>query len=165
MAKVYNTYAEVLADATAGVLEWGDNAKGTGLVGFFWGHGLDVAQARAIIAAAHLSEPNQDWVKGGWLQVTLDGKNVIIDPGHAQQTPIDPSIIPPIPKVPKGFSSVTDFLNTLASPNLWVRIAEFVVGAILLTVGANALIKQSTGVNVAGAGRKVAKTAGKAAML
>lgn len=161
MAKTYKTYPEVLADAVAGKLEWGDNNKGTGLTGYFWGHGLDVPQVRAILTAAKISEPNQDWVKGGWVQITTDGKDVIFDPKHGPQV-IDPSIVPPTPGIPKGFSSVTDFLNTLASSNLWLRLAEFVIGGILLAVGANALIKQSSGVDVVRTGRSIAT---KAAML
>lgn len=42
-------------------------------------------------------------------------------------------------------SSVVDFLKLLTSGNLWVRVGEFAVGAILLAAGAAALMRSNAG--------------------
>jgi len=39
-----------------------------------------------------------------------------------------------LPSIP-GISSVTDFLKLLADPNTWLRVAEVLVGVILLGIG------------------------------
>lgn len=44
-----------------------------------------------------------------------------------------------------GISSVTDFLKLLTSGNLWIRVGEFAVGAILIAVGVNGMLKQQYG--------------------
>lgn len=52
-------------------------------------------------------------------------------------------------------SGILGFLGRLTEAHTWVRVAEFVVGAILVAVGLNALLKQSTGIDVAKAVPKV----------
>lgn len=54
-------------------------------------------------------------------------------------------------------SAVPDFLGRLSNPHTWLRVAEVAVGVILLAVGLNALLKQSTGVDVAGTVRKAVR--------
>lgn len=41
--------------------------------------------------------------------------------------------------------NVGDFLGKLANPNLWVRVAEFLVGGVLLGVAVNGLLKNPAG--------------------
>lgn len=50
-----------------------------------------------------------------------------------------------------------DFLSQLSNPKLWTRVAEFTVGGIMIAIALNALAKNTTGVNPAGAARKVTK--------
>jgi hypothetical protein len=50
------------------------------------------------------------------------------------------------PTIP-GVSSVVDFLKLLANRNTWIRVGEFTIGAILLAVGVNAMLKQGLGAN------------------
>lgn len=54
-----------------------------------------------------------------------------------------------------------DFLKLLANPELWVRVAEVAVGALLLGIGVNAFLKETTGINP---GKAAVKTAGAAAL-
>ena len=140
---VYSSYARVLADATAGTLKWSDSSASGGLLPYVESHSPSVAQVKAIITAAAISEPHEDWVAGHWIEITTDGKNIIIQPGHLPSVN-DPPVLPPNVKVP-GINSVTDFLNLLTNGHTWVRVAEFVVGGILIAVGVNAMLKQSMG--------------------
>ena len=45
-------------------------------------------------------------------------------------------------------NAIGNFANKLGEKSLWLRVAEFAVGAILLTVALNALLKETTGVDV-----------------
>lgn len=58
-----------------------------------------------------------------------------------------------------AISSVDDFLSRLTDPKLWIRVAEVVVGLILIAVG---IAKLTNTVPIA---TKVAKLAGTAAIL
>lgn len=57
--------------------------------------------------------------------------------------------------------AVTAAVNTAVK--LWVRVAEAAVGIVLLAIAANAIVKQTTGVDAAGAAARAGKTAGKGA--
>lgn len=48
---------------------------------------------------------------------------------------------------PSPLAGIVDFLGRLADPHTWVRVGEFTIGAILLAVGANAMLKQELGSN------------------
>lgn len=56
---------------------------------------------------------------------------------------------------------VNSFLGRLGNPNLWVRVAEVVVGVVLIAIGLNAMLKGKPMSIVTGA----AGTVGKAAIL
>jgi len=51
---------------------------------------------------------------------------------------------------------VADFLTRLVNPHTWLRVGEFVVGAIFLVIGLNALLHNPAG-KVAGVAAKVAR--------
>lgn len=53
--------------------------------------------------------------------------------------------------------SLTSFLGDLTNGATWVRVAEFLVGGIMLAIAINALVKNTSGVNPAGTVRKVGK--------
>jgi len=57
-------------------------------------------------------------------------------PGHSATQTEYPALAP--------LKDVTDFLKLLTSPNLWIRVGEFIVGAILLGVGLSAMLKPVT---------------------
>ena len=65
--------------------------------------------------------------------------------------------IPVIGAAQTAVTDVTSFLGKLSDPHTWLRVAEFAIGAILITVGLNAILKQSTGVDVAGSAATAAK--------
>jgi hypothetical protein len=69
-----------------------------------------------------------------------------------------PGNVDPFGAVTDAASGIKTALGIFTNKNLWIRIAEFAVGAILLAIGANALISQSTGVNPAGTGARIGKT-------
>jgi hypothetical protein len=158
--KKYNSWGEVLADATLGKLEWSNKDASQGLYPFLITSKVTGAQVKTLLALVATTEPNQDWVKGNWLDVTNDGK-LLMNP-KGMPTPATPS---PLPPLNSPFSGSLGGLNALFSKNLWIRVAEFAIGGILLAVGANALMKQATGVDVARTGMKVAKTGAKVAAL
>lgn len=54
-----------------------------------------------------------------------------------------------------GVKDVAGFVSALSSPNTWIRVAEVVVGFLLIGVGIDAMLK--------GAPTDMAKKAGKAA--
>ena len=64
-------------------------------------------------------------------------------------------------------SAITSFTNTIVK--LWIRVAEAAVGIVLLAIAANAILKQTTGIDPAGsaigAGKKVGKATATAAVL
>jgi hypothetical protein len=60
-----------------------------------------------------------------------------------------------------GWAGLLTFLGDLTNPHTWLRVAEFLVGGILIGIGLNAILKQSTGVDVAGSAVKVAKKVAK----
>lgn len=57
------------------------------------------------------------------------------DPGEAKGG------IGPIPNPLSGITSVVDFLKLLTKPQTWQRVAEFVVGGILIAVGVSAMLR------------------------
>jgi len=56
-----------------------------------------------------------------------------------------------------GINAIGDFFSRLTSAHTWIRIGEFIVGAALLAIGLNALLKQTTGVDVGKSAVKAAK--------
>ncbi len=89
-------------------------------------------RAKQLLAALQKTEPND--------QVT---KSLAADVANNGFLNDSKEVIPPhIPSLGQGiFGSVTDFLNTLGQKNTWTRVAEFAIGALLLAIGANALLK------------------------
>jgi hypothetical protein len=57
----------------------------------------------------------------------------------------------------QGWAGLLTFLGDLTNPHTWLRVAEFVIGGVLIAVSLNAILKQSTGVDVAGTAVKAAK--------
>jgi hypothetical protein len=66
---------------------------------------------------------------------------------------ISPDI--PGPSIPDVAGGVEALYRVLTSKNLWIRVAEFSVGILLLAIGANALLRQASGVNVGRIATKV----------
>lgn len=63
-----------------------------------------------------------------------------------QQPSQDPGEAIPSSAIPgPNIGSALDFLRLLTNPHTWVRVGEFAIGAILLAVGANAMLKQGMG--------------------
>lgn len=63
-----------------------------------------------------------------------------------QQPSQDPGEAIPSSAIPgPNIGSALDFLRLLTNPHTWVRVAEFGIGAILLAVGANAMLRQGMG--------------------
>lgn len=52
--------------------------------------------------------------------------------------------------VPNPIHSLEDFLNLLSNKNLWIRVAEFGIGGILLAVGVNAVLRPGQSLASAG---------------
>jgi hypothetical protein len=75
----------------------------------------------------------------------------------ANQSNLNKDVIKPAKAVAGAAETVGSFLGKLSNPHTWLRVAEVAVGAILIGVALNAILKQSTGVDVAGSAVKVAK--------
>lgn len=159
---VYKSWAQVMADAALGKLEWDTDNHSGGLYNYIRVHDITVAQARQLLPVVKATQPNKDWVRDGLVSISADGKSV-----EVLAQPIPPSA-PGAADIPKGlgkpFTGNFAPFNVLFDKNLWIRLAEFAVGALLLGIGANALVKSATGVDVAGTGRKVVKTATRVAL-
>jgi hypothetical protein len=50
-----------------------------------------------------------------------------------------------------SLGGINTFLGALSSPHTWLRVAEFIIGGVLIAVALNAILKQTTGVDVGGA--------------
>lgn len=59
--------------------------------------------------------------------------------------------------VQNPLTSVEGFLSDLTNGKTWVRVAEFLVGGVMLAIAISALVKGTTGVSPSGAAKKVAK--------
>lgn len=128
---IYKSWTQIIAAATAGRLVWMDfgNDK-TGLLGYITSHPeVTEPEATTLLGILKTTQP-KDTVMIQQLQLLVDN--------HSFGKPLS---------IPNPISGVTNFLNVLASKNLWIRVGEFLVGGILLAVGANAILKQS-GVDV-----------------
>lgn len=150
----YKTFPEVLNAANAGKLtlpDWLEYEALVGSVNDGSSNYVTLDRANQLLAILKRTEPNDP--------VTLSIQNEITYGGPLAYRNDSKEVVPPkLPelKVP-GLGSVTDFLNTLVQPNTWIRVAEFAIGALLVAIGVNALLKQGTGVDVAGTAKKTAK--------
>lgn len=59
--------------------------------------------------------------------------------------------------VQNPLTSIESFLSTLTNGNTWVRIAEFLVGGLMLGIAVSALVKNTTGASAGDAVSKAAK--------
>lgn len=103
--------------AQGGGVNTQNDTNKTSLLSYIWGKYLNPWTA---------SEP------GGWLynENKAVGQSVKNAPGVSQ--------------IGSAIHSMDDLANALGNPNLWIRIAEFAVGGILLLVGADAILKQKS---------------------
>ncbi len=134
----YTSFQQVLNAAQQGTLSLGDwifymrdygsNNNGTS-------NYVTLDRANQLLAALKQTEPNDAVTK------LLDEEITYGQPFSFRND--SKEVIPPkIPSLSQGiFGSTTDFLNTLGQKNTWTRVAEFAIGALLLAIGANALIK------------------------
>jgi len=132
---IYKSLADITSAANAGTLEWGES--GNQHAGF-WGwyifgdprNAQDQADrsstsVQKILNIIKLTQPNSDATKN---IAKLLGEKAFPDPGQAPPGDLQGNIGNPL-------GSVTDFLNVLTQPQLWIRIAEVLIGALLLGVG------------------------------
>lgn len=54
---------------------------------------------------------------------------------------------PSVPSVPNPLSGVEAFLSDLENKSLWIRVAEFTVGGLLLAIGTYGVVKGVSGSN------------------
>lgn len=66
--------------------------------------------------------------------VASKGKVLTGDPGA-----VTPGVGPV--SIPNPIHTVEQFISAITNPNLWLRVAEFGVGSILLAVGLNAVLR------------------------
>lgn len=85
-----------------------------------------------------------------WNPVTAVREGSIINPvtGQDFQNPL---------------TTIEGFLTALVNPHLWIRVAEFGIGAIILAVGVNAVLRPGT--SLSSSVSSVTKKAGKAALI
>lgn len=141
----YTSFQQVLDAANAGTLtltDWLEYQTLYGKVNNGTSNYVTLDRAKQLLAILQRTEPSDPvtiLIKQGidsGLGFLNDSKEVI------------PPSIPNLNPLSK-LGNVTDFLNTLVQPNTWVRVAEFAIGALLLAIGVNALLKSGTGVDVA----------------
>lgn len=60
--------------------------------------------------------------------------------------------------------SFFQWIGWLFNPVNWLRMVEFVVGAIMFAIGLNMAVKQRTGVNVGGSVKRFTKDVGELAI-
>lgn len=93
------------------------------------------------------------WLLGGG----VTGPKELLQAGPQQQAAAVKAQVPGVAQA----VSVASFLGKLGESQTWVRIGEFTVGAILLTVGVNAFLKSGSGpapaAKAAGGAKKAAK--------
>lgn len=73
------------------------------------------------------------------------------------------AVAPAIAPITDVTGAITGAVNTVVK--LVPRVLEAVVGIVLLAIAANAILKQTTGVDVAGTAKRAGKTAAKAAVI
>jgi hypothetical protein len=66
----------------------------------------------------------------------------------------DASKVPGVGGLFSGIDAVGNFFNKLGEKSTWIRIGEFAIGALLLAVALNALVKHTTGISPAGTAAK-----------
>lgn len=125
----------------------GANEKAAVTLGF---HGY----ATEAEAKAH---PNSvDFLQAPELTLLIDNQAGALPTG-----PPGSGAIPPASAAAatSGITGVTDFVSRLGNPNLWIRVAEVVVGVVLIAIGLNSMLKgkpMSIVTNTAGAVGKAA---------
>jgi len=103
------------------------------------GHGKWVFRDTGVEAANGGNYVLYQFLNGSWTQA-------------ASQTPTG---LPVVGTALSGVEAIGSFFNKLSDPNTWVRAGEFLGGAILLAVGAHAILKSNSAYG--STTRKVAK--------
>lgn len=145
---VTDSYQQILARAKAGTLTFPEFSLYYTTRVFAVSKDQLVTEVSAILAAVAVTEPNQTWVKQGWVQIKDGGVSVVSQttemfPGQGLLSNAGQSAS----NATEGITSTLDFLKMLTSAQLWTRVAEFAVGGILIVVGANALLRTGMGSN------------------
>lgn len=66
-----------------------------------------------------------------------------------------------LPQPPSALTGVADFFSRLEDPHTWLRVGEFIAGAILLAIGANALTRGPARTEAQRTAKTVVRTAKK----
>jgi hypothetical protein len=111
-----------------------------------------VSNVAHILNVVRITQPGTDWVKKQQIKITngIVSVTFTLAPGPSDTLPGTginiPAIGSPAERAANAVQPITntlDFLNRLADAKLWIRVAEFAIGGILLAVGAAAMLKQS----------------------
>lgn len=124
-----SSLADVMSQANAGTLTLEDwltfRRFGLGGVNNGTSDYVTLDRANALLAVLQRTEPTDPVTK-------------YISDGIASGTMFrndSKEIIKPSISVPNPVSGVTNFLSVLTQPQLWIRIAEFLIGGVLIAIG------------------------------
>lgn len=128
------TYAETIALANAGKLTFRQFTDWWTTASFAESQGTQVAHVQAILNTVDRTEPSQAWVKDHYVTI-VNG-----------QVSVTTKIKGGVPKVlgdaasggaaaVSSITSIVDFLKLLTSPALWLRVAEVLLGMLLVGAG------------------------------
>lgn len=144
------TYQQTLSGAQAGTLTAEQFIAFWATESFIASQSRLTQEIESIVAVLQKTEPNQKWWKNdisivnGQVAVTTG-----LAPGPSSAIPGvgGPDILSPLSNAnPLSWAqSLVKFLGALMDPHTWIRVAEFLAGAILLAVGVNAALKQGIG--------------------
>jgi hypothetical protein len=140
----YKVFPELLTAATASTLNWEDfwtYMQSYGFVNNGTANYVTLDRANQLLTILKVTEPND-------LVTHEIGQMILEDQFHNDSKEVIAPSLPSLPNPVAPIQGVLDFLKLLTEKNTWIRVAEFLVGGILLVVGANALLKQSGGPDV-----------------
>lgn len=143
----YSSWDQVFADARKGKLSWEPTTPGPldprpqrgGLRLFLAAHLSDTdaaSKVQELLGIVATTEPNEDWVKGGWLTVDAQGKVQL-------NLPSLPGTIPQVPGLDVA-GKIAQYLKQigLTDGRMWRSLGWIVLGLVLMFAGVLLLLRK-----------------------